>query len=89
MRKKTGLAGLARFAELAAMVRFMLLMESFQRSEIRDQRSEIRDQGSGIRDQGSWVRDRGSVELRSADYFHCPPTDHNYLQTVTNKSEGF
>ena len=23
----------------------------------------------------------GTVEFRSADYFHCPPIDRNYLQT--------
>jgi hypothetical protein len=62
MRKKTGpeeLAGFAELAELAAMAMFMLLMASFQGTEIRDQRS---------------------VEFRSADYFHCPPMDGNYLQ---------
>jgi hypothetical protein len=27
------------------------------------------------------TRNSGSVESRSADYFHCPPIDLNYLQT--------
>jgi hypothetical protein len=37
---------------------------------------------------GSPCRGQKSVEVRSADYFYCGPTDHNYLQTSFDFVQG-